>query len=55
MGGWGDDKKTKTNIEDAVNASPDVGDLRRCARNYGENYSHPMRRDYEMSYNYTPK
>ncbi|MBF2065327.1 MAG: PilT/PilU family type 4a pilus ATPase [Calothrix sp. C42_A2020_038] len=42
-------------VEDAVNASPDVGDLRRRARNDGYNPSHSTRRDHYDDYNYTPR
>jgi twitching motility protein PilT len=42
-------------IEDAVNVSPDIGDLRRRARNDGINPSHSSRRDFYTSYNYNPR
>ncbi len=42
-------------IEDAVNASPDVGDLRRRARNDGLNPSHSTTRGFDASYNFYPR
>jgi twitching motility protein PilT len=42
-------------IEDAVNSSPDVGDLRRRARNEGVNPSHSTRRNSDKSYDYNPR
>jgi twitching motility protein PilT len=39
-------------IEDAVNASPDVGDLRRRTRNDGFNPSHSSRRDNYSNYDF---
>jgi twitching motility protein PilT len=41
-------------IEEAVNASPDVGDLRRRARNEGVNPSHSTRRG-QQDYSYNPR
>ncbi|MEA5569681.1 PilT/PilU family type 4a pilus ATPase [Calothrix sp. UHCC 0171] len=45
----------KIKIEDAVNASPDVGDLRRRARNDGFNPSHSARRDMQENFNFFPR
>ncbi|BAZ42155.1 twitching motility protein [Calothrix sp. NIES-4101] len=45
----------KIKIEDAVNASPDVGDLRRRARNDGFNPSHSSRRDMQDNFNFFPR
>lgn len=42
-------------VEDAVNASPDVGDLRRRARNDGYNPSQSTRRENQEAYNFTPR
>ncbi len=42
-------------VEDAVNASPDVGDLRRRARNEGYNPSQSPRREKQEAYNFTPR
>jgi len=42
-------------IKDAVNSSPDVGDLRRRARNEGLNPSHSTRRNSDKSYDYNPR
>jgi twitching motility protein PilT len=42
-------------IEEAVNASSDVGDLRRRARNDGFNPSNSTRRDVKESYNFSPR
>ncbi|AFZ04496.1 type IV pilus twitching motility protein PilT [Calothrix sp. PCC 6303] len=44
-------------IEEAVNASPDVGDLRRRARNNGFNPSQSTRRDplEDYNFNYNPR
>jgi twitching motility protein PilT len=36
-------------IEDAINASPDVGDLRRRSRNEGFDPSHSTRRNWGYS------
>ncbi len=48
----------KVSIESAVNASPDIADLRRRARNDGFNPSNSTRRDMQFSYtshNYQPR
>ncbi|BAZ12682.1 twitching motility protein [Calothrix sp. NIES-4071] len=42
-------------VEDAVNASPDVGDLRRRARNDGYNPSQSTRPEKQEAYNFTPR
>ncbi len=42
-------------VEDAVNASPDVGDLRRRTRNDGFNPSQSTRRDSHSNYNFIPR
>ncbi|MDJ0733860.1 MAG: PilT/PilU family type 4a pilus ATPase [Nostocaceae cyanobacterium] len=42
-------------IEDAVNASPDVGDLRRRTRNDGLDPSQSTARDFDANYNYYPR
>jgi twitching motility protein PilT len=45
----------KIKIEEAVNASPDVGDLRRRTRNDGFNPSHSTRREMQESFNSFPR
>ncbi len=45
----------KIKIEEAVNASPDVGDLRRRARNDGFNPSHSTRREMQENFNSFPR
>ncbi len=42
-------------VDDAVNASPDVGDLRRRTRNDGFNPSQSTRRDSQSNYNFIPR
>ncbi|GAB1539386.1 type IV pilus twitching motility protein PilT [Scytonema sp. NUACC21] len=42
-------------IEDAVSASPDLGDLRRRARNDGFDPSRSTKRDFQGSYSYNPR
>jgi twitching motility protein PilT len=44
-------------IDEAVNASPDVGDLRRRARNNGFNPNQSTRRDAleDYNFNYNPR
>jgi twitching motility protein PilT len=45
----------KVRIEDAVNASPDVGDLRRRTRNDGFSPSQSTRRDNYSNYDFIPR
>lgn len=45
----------RISIENAVNASPDLADLRRRARNDGFNPAHSSRRDFEVNYRYNPR
>lgn len=42
-------------VEDAINASPDVGDLRRRARNDGFNPNSSTKRDVQESYHFSPR